>query len=237
MEAEIKAVFCWSGGKDSALALYRVLQDKRYKVISLLTTLSEKFKRISMHGVREELLDVQAKAMNLPIKKIFVKEGTYDEYENLMRETLLHFKKQGVETIIFGDIFLEDLRIYREKQLAQVGMKAHFPLWNEDTKFLIREFWNCGFQSRICCVDARFFNEEQVGKLINERFIHDLPEKVDPCGENGEFHSYCFDGPIFSEMIKIRIGEKLFRSYPVNKLDDQNENTSSGFWYCDLLLN
>src|ERR1051325_7631102 len=135
-----KAIMCWSGGKDSAVCLYKVLQEKQYEVTYLLTTLNEKFKRVSMHGVREELLDEQARQIGIPLVKIYVSEGTNAEYERKMEETLLKFKKAGIEHVIFGDIFLEDLRKYRENNLAKVGMKGIFPLWKLDTTKLLKDF-------------------------------------------------------------------------------------------------
>ncbi|MCX6286898.1 MAG: hypothetical protein NTY96_07275 [Bacteroidetes bacterium] len=135
-----KAVFCWSGGKDSAYCLHKVLTEKSFDVKYLLTTVNDKYKRISMHGIREELLDFQAAAIGIPLVKVRVSDGTNAEYEFLMEDAMLKFKSEGITDMIFGDIFLEDLRIYRENKLAKVGMKACFPLWKTDTASLIRDF-------------------------------------------------------------------------------------------------
>lgn len=203
-----KAIFCWSGGKDSALALYKVLQQNNYEVVALLTTLNAQFKRISMHGVREDLLDKQALSVGLPLIKMYVSEGTNAEYEKNMETLLLQYKAQGVTKVIFGDIFLEDLRTYREKNLAKVGLDAVFPLWKKDTYKLIDEFLNLGFKTVTCCVNDAYLAEDKVGEEITFNFINTLPSIVDPCGENGEFHTFCYDGPLFKTLVKFNIGEK-----------------------------
>ena len=227
----MKAIFCWSGGKDSSLALYRIQQEKKYEVVYLLTTLNEKHKRISMHGVREELLDAQADVLDLPLLKVWVKEGTNSEYEQQMERTLLKVKAEGIEHVIFGDIFLQDLRAYRENNLAKVGMQAVFPLWNKDTLALIHEFLDLGFRTITCCTNDQYLGEEWVGKDINKQFVKDLPVIVDPCGENGEFHSFCYAGPIFKEPIEIIKGEKVYRPLEIKTLS----SATKGFWFCELL--
>ncbi|OFY84306.1 MAG: ATP-binding protein [Bacteroidetes bacterium RIFCSPLOWO2_12_FULL_35_15] len=229
-----KVIFCWSGGKDSALALYYVLQENKFEVIALLTTLNEQFKRISMHGVREELLDKQAESIGLPLIKMYVKEGTNAEYEKAMETLLSDYKKQGVSKIIFGDIFLEDLRAYRENNLAKVGLTAEFPLWKRDTKELIREFLKLNFKTITCCVNDAFLNDDSVGVEINSDFINSLPVNVDPCGENGEYHTFCFEGPIFKIPIKFSIGEKIYKPLEI-KTADSDIIATKGFWFCELL--
>lgn len=234
MREKEKVIFCWSGGKDSALALYTVLQDKRYEVIALLTTLNAQFKRVSMHGVREELLNKQAESIGLPLIKMFVKEGTNTEYENAMEALLLKYRKQGVTKIVFGDIFLEDLRAYRENNLAKAGMSAEFPLWKRDTKELIKEFLKLNFKTITCCVNDAFLNEGSVGVEIDSGFINTLPENVDPCGENGEFHTFCFAGPIFKIPIKFLIGEKVYKPLEL-KNSGSDQISTKGFWFCELV--
>ena len=232
-------VFCWSGGKDSALCLHKILLEKKYSVLYLLTTVNEQFRRISMHGVREELLDAQAKAIGIPLIKIYVNEGTNVEYERKMEEAMLGFKKQGIEHVAFGDVFLEDLRKYREDNLAKVGMKAVFPLWKQDTAGLLQEFLSLKFKTVICCTNDAFLGEEWAGRSIDETFISSLPANVDPCGENGEYHTFCFDGPVFKTPVKIRVGEKTYRPLEIKTTDDCTLTASAtkGFWFCDLVKN
>jgi uncharacterized protein (TIGR00290 family) len=230
------AVFCWSGGKDSSLCLYKVLQDKVYDVKVLITTVNEQFRRISMHGVKEELLDAQASALGIPLIKIYVKEGTNAEYERKMEETLLGLKSKGIEHVIFGDIFLEDLRKYREDNLTKVGMEAVFPLWKQDTGKLLEEFLALKFKTVLCCTNDAYLGEEWAGRMIDNKFISKLPGNVDPCGENGEYHTFCFDGPIFKTPVPVTVGEKVYKPLVVKTTDDcaLPESKTKGFWFCEL---
>lgn len=233
-----KALFCWSGGKDSAMALHSTLENEQYEVVALLTTLNANFKRISMHGVREALLDQQAKAIGLPLLKVYVSEGTNAEYEKVMEALLLEQKALGVTKVIFGDIFLEDLRAYRENNLSKVGLTAEFPLWKKNTSELIRHFFAKGFKTITCCVNDAYLDEGRVGVEINEQFIKDLPAAVDPCGENGEYHTFCYDGPIFKTPVHFTIGEKLYKPLEIKKEGGDacpGNTVTRGFWYCELL--
>lgn len=227
-----EAIFCWSGGKDSALALYKVLKENKYEVVALLTTLNLEYRRISMHGVREDLLDKQASAIGIPLIKMYVKEGTNEEYEKKMEQLLLKYKAQGITTVIFGDIFLEDLRSYRENNLAKVGIKAEFPLWKKDTKELINEFLLLGFKTITCCVNDVFLGKDKVGVEIDKNFIDSLPLNIDPCGENGEYHTFCFDGPLFKNKIEFTVGEKIYKPLQINTND--NSEITKGFWFVNL---
>jgi uncharacterized protein (TIGR00290 family) len=233
-----KALFCWSGGKDSAMALYQVLQEKEYEVVSLLTTLNSNFKRISMHGVQETLLEKQVSAIGLPLLKVYVSEGTNTEYEQAMERLLLEQKAKGVTTVIFGDIFLEDLRAYREKNLKKVGLKALFPLWKKNTTDLMTYFFAHHFKTITCCVNDAYLGEAHVGVEITKDWIEQLPPPVDPCGENGEFHTFCYDGPVFKGPVPFSTGEKIYRPLEI-KMDGGDECPGSvvtkGFWYCDLV--
>ena len=233
-----KALFAWSGGKDSSYALHQILLEGKYEVLYLLTTLNHEFKRISMHGVREELLDLQSDSIGIPQLKVWLYEASYESYEKQMEEMLLKAKSEGIETVIFGDIFLEDLKLYRENNLAKVGMKAVFPLWKKDTSVLIHDFIKDGFKTITCCVNDAFFNEDWVGKEIDECFIKDLPSTVDPCGENGEYHTFCYEGPIFKKKINFQLGEKIYKPLAIEKDEscgvDAKENPTKGFWYCEL---
>ncbi|MCW3072834.1 MAG: ATP-binding protein [Bacteroidetes bacterium] len=229
-----KAIFCWSGGKDSALTLYRTLQDPGLEIVALLTTLNQTFRRISMHGVREELLEKQAASIGLPLIKMFVAEGSNAEYEKNMEAVLSEYKAKGVSKVIFGDIFLEDLRTYRENNLSKVGLTAEFPLWKENTTTLINEFFALGFRTITCCVNDAFLGEEKVGVEIRPEFIKALPANVDPCGENGEYHTFCFAGPVFRSPVNFTVGEKVYKPLEL-KTADCDAGQTKGFWFCDLL--
>lgn len=215
-------IVSWSGGKDSALALYEILKDQNYRVCALLTTLTEDYDRISMHGVRRILLERQAAALGFPLEKIFISKNASNlEYEARMGELLAKYKAAGTCAVVFGDIFLEDLRKYREEKLAALEMQAIFPLWKRDTRALVRSFTAAGFKAITTCVDTQALDCPFVGRLIGEQFVSELPPAVDACGENGEFHSFVFDGPIFRESVAFTIGEIVLR-----------ENR---FCFCDLL--
>lgn len=237
-----KAIFNWSGGKDSSLALYHILKDKEFDITALMTTVNSKYERISMHGVRKELLYAQGEAIGLPIKEIRVPEmPTMSEYDDLMKKELGELSKQGVTHSIFGDIFLEDLRDYRIQKLSEVGLKGHFPLWKRDTSELIHEFIDLGFKTIVVCTKGELLGDEFVGRVIDKDFLKDLPKNVDPCGENGEFHTFVYDGPIFNKPIDFTIGEKVLRKYeaPKSKEDachaEEVKKKPAGFHFCDLI--
>ncbi len=224
-----RTYFNWSSGKDAALALNYLLQDPRYNVECLLTTVNAHFNRVSMHGLRIEMLEKQVKAIGLPSYRVALPESPSNgEYEKLMGQKVEELKAEGIRFAAFGDIFLEDLRDYRERQLAQVGIKTVFPLWNKDTTHLIHDFLEKGFKAIVVCVNAAVLDVSFVGRVIDTDFINDLPEGVDPCGENGEFHTFCFDAPYFKEAVGFTIGEKVYREY-------NNGDTTNGFWFCDLI--
>jgi len=238
-----KIIFCWSGGKDSALALDRLRQDDRYEIVSLLTTCNEHHQRVSMHGVRLELLDRQAESVGLPLEKIFVSQrSSNEEYQQKMSTCLLAHQVRGVTGCAFGDIFLEDLKRWREENLARIGMHGVFPIWKVDSRELIREFFALGFGTVICCANDAYLDETAVGRNIDEEFIRSLPTNVDPCGENGEFHSFAFAGPIFNQPVKFKIGEKIYRPLEETHPTDSSPacpaagaRRTKGFWFCDLL--
>jgi uncharacterized protein (TIGR00290 family) len=243
--AKEKIVFCWSGGKDSALALHKILQNGGYEVVSLLTTCSEHFQRVSMHGVRLELLEKQAATIGLPLEKMFVSQrSSNDEYLQKLTAHLVAHKARGVTGFVFGDIFLEDLKRWREENLARLGLRGLFPIWKMDTRDLIHEFIGLGFGSTVCCVNDAYLDESALGRTIDADFIQSLPADVDPCGENGEFHSFAFAGPIFKQPLRITVGEKIYR--PVEETHPASTTSSpvcptpgarrtKGFWFCDLL--
>jgi len=232
-----KALFCWSGGKDSAYCLHKVLSEKLLDVAYLMTTVNDAFKRISMHDVREELLDKQIESIGIPAIKIRIKDGTHAEYEQLMRDALLQAKAEGITHVIFGDIFLEDLRLYREENLKQVDLIGVFPLWKMDTKDLLEDFITKKFKTITCCINDGYFDKTWVGKEIDADFIKDLPPFVDPCGENGEYHTFCYDGPVFHESINFTLGEKIYKplEYTFDDAVCKSPVKTKGFWYCDLI--
>ncbi len=240
-----KVVFCWSGGKDSALALYKLLQSDRFEVVSLLTTCNEHFQRVSMHGVRLELLEKQAEAIGLPLEEMFVgQRSSNEEYLQKLTGYLLAHKERGVTSFAFGDIFLEDLRRWREENLARLGLRGLFPIWKRDSRDLIREFLALGFGSIVCCVNDAYLGQAALGRTIDDGFLKWLPADVDPCGENGEFHSFVFAGPIFKQPLAVKVGKKVYR--PVEQTHPGSGASppappppggrrTKGFWFCDLL--
>ena len=204
----------WSGGKDSALALYEIQKAPSHHVAALLTTITEDYDRISMHGVRRALLEQQAEALGLPLRKVFIpKDSTNAIYEARMRALLEEGLREGIDTVAFGDIFLEDLKLYREKNLAQLGMKGLFPIWKRDSAELARTFIALGFKAVLVCVDAAILDPSFAGRPYDQELLRDLPPHVDPCGENGEFHSFAFDGPIFKHKIDHTVGEVVRRDH------------------------
>lgn len=237
-----KAIFNWSGGKDSALCLYHCLNDKNIEIKYLLTTLSEQYNRISMHGVRKELLQLQAENIGIKLKEIYLPElASLEVYDEIMKKSFDELKNEGIEYSIFGDIFLEDLRKYREDRLADVRMKGLFPLWKRQSAEIIKEFIGLGFKTVIVCVDDKYLDKSFAGRVIDENFLNDLPANVDPCGENGEFHTFVFDGPIFKNKIDYELGEVVHKEYKATRkdTDDNNggtENQDAVFWYRDILI-
>jgi uncharacterized protein (TIGR00290 family) len=232
-------IFNWSGGKDSALALYHCLQNPELNIRYLVTTVNDAADRISMHGVRTSLLIQQAESIGIPLYQIRLPEmPDMATYDTVMTAHLTHFKNEGITHSIFGDIFLEDLRNYRDQRLAEVGMTGIYPLWKHNTGDLINEFLALGFGTVIACVQDHL--AEIVGKEIDHQLINNLPPHVDVCGENGEFHTFAFKGPIFKNEIKYKAGEKVFKEYKASANSDNScgEGTDkilSGFWYSDLL--
>src|SRR6202163_4628083 len=222
-EARVRedVLFCWSGGKDSAMALHALRAAADCRVSALLTTITEEYDRISMHGVRRALLERQGESLGLPLHAVLIPPQCINAtYEARMKEALSKHLARGVQRVAFGDIFLEDLRVYRERNLAQLGMQALFPIWKHDTRELARDFMRQGFRAIAVCVDPRVLNPSFAGRELDESFFPDLPPGADPCGENGEFHTFVFDGPIFQKPIPFLIGDKV---------------TRDGFCFCDLL--
>jgi uncharacterized protein (TIGR00290 family) len=205
-------LFSWSGGKDSAMALHSLLQNPDFEVIGLLTTVTEGYERISMHGVRRELLHRQAESIGLPVEEVRIPPQCLNPvYEARMGETVLRFRDRGVRHVGFGDIFLEDLRAYREQKLVAADMTALFPIWKIDTRALVARFLRDKFRAIAVCIDPRKLDASFAGRELDASFFRDLPLGVDPCGENGEFHTYVFDGPIFRSPIPVQVGAVVER--------------------------
>lgn len=222
MPRSIPVILSWSGGKDSALALHALAQDPRYRIAGLLTSVNEHYGRISIHGVRETLLDAQAQSLSLPLHKLRLPERpSNEEYERRMRLMLEDFKAHGVRHVAFGDLFLEDVREYRERNMQAAGLQGLFPLWHRPTDMLAREFIALGFKAVLCCVDEQALVSEFAGREYDEALLRDLPGNVDPCGENGEFHTFVYAGPIFRQPIAFTCGKCVRR--------DQR------FYFCDLI--
>jgi uncharacterized protein (TIGR00290 family) len=248
------AVAFWSGGKDSALALDRVRRSGQYEVCALITTVNAEFRRVSMHGVREELIDLQSEAIGISAHKMYVGgRGGNDDYVAALRAALQTFKNRGITNVIFGDIFLQDLRQWRESLLADLAMTGVFPLWQENTRTLVQEFFDRRFKAIICCTNDAQLKQSDVGRPLDADFVRDLPAGVDPCGENGEYHSFVHDGPIFQRPVAFEIGEVVYRPLlpeiathnPLSTAPASAQNipvpaasgptTTKGFWFVDLL--
>ncbi len=211
----------WSGGKDCAVALWRLQRDPRFEVVGLLTTLTTGYDRISMHGVREALLEAQAQALGLKLYPVRIPPKCSNErYEAEMYRVVETLREEGVEAVGFGDLFLEDVRAYREKMLAPTGLEPLFPIWGEDTRKLSRFVIASGFGAILTCVDPRALSRDFAGRAYDDALLADLPDDVDLCGENGEFHTFVHSAPNFSQRIAVDVGERVERD---------------GFFFADLL--
>jgi uncharacterized protein (TIGR00290 family) len=218
---EKRVLVSWSGGKDSCMALREVWKASKIHVAALLTTVTRDFDRISMHGVRCSLLERQATSLGIPLQQILISQGaSNEEYDVRMGKVFAEYRDRGIDTVVFGDIFLEEIRAYRERLLAKHKMVGIYPVWGRDTSQLIRDFMASGFKAVVVCVDPAKLDSSFVGRSIDEEFLSQLPPHVDPCGENGEFHTFVFDGPIFRNRVRFSFGEVVFRD---------------SFWFCDLL--
>lgn len=226
-----QALFNWSGGKDSALALYHTLKNDSIKVKRLLTSINLETERISMHGVHLDLLQKQAYALNIPLSVLCLPgEISMEDYDRMMKVQMDQVKQEGITESVFGDIFLEDLKTYREQRLAEVGLSGNFPLWKRDTIELVHEFIDLGFRTMVVSVDGSKLDKSFAGRVIDRDFLNDLPEGIDPCGENGEFHSFVFDGPIFKEPIAFEQGDVVAKEYNLSKETDETVT----YWFQDL---
>ncbi|WP_419950309.1 ATP-binding protein [Candidatus Palauibacter sp.] len=216
-----RIAMCFSGGKDSALALHALRQSGTYRVETLITTVTDAYDRVSMHGVRRSLVRDQAAAIGIPLVEVVVPPQSSNEiYERAMGEAFDRLYDDGIRRVAFGDIFLEDLREYRERQLAASGLECLFPIWKQPTASLARSFIRDGFEAIAVCINPAALAASFAGRSFDASFVAELPEDVDPCGENGEFHTFVWAGPILSHPIPVRRGEVVERD---------------GFVFCDLL--
>ncbi len=217
-----KVLVSWSGGKDCVLVVNELLKTNHYQIMALLTTITKDYDRISMHGVRRVLLEQQASSLGIPLEKVFISKNiSMEEYDTKMEKILLKYLKNGVSSVVFGDIFLDDVRKYRDENLSKIGLNGIFPLWKRDTDELARNFIDLGFKAIITCVDSNILEKSFVGRAYSAQFLNELPSNVDPCGENGEFHSFVYEGPIFKEKILYALGNIVLRN--------------KRFYYCDLI--
>src|SRR5216683_1014203 len=211
----------WSGGKDSCLALYEIQKSTDYRVAALLTTVTRDYDRISMHGVRRVLLERQAACLGVPLHQVLItKDASNQEYETKLIEAVSAYRDQGIDSIVFGDLFLQDIKTYRDQCLARHDLRGIYPVWMRDTTEFIREFIELGFKAVLTCVDAKALDQSFAGRMIDHDFLASLPANVDPCGENGEFHTFVYEGPNFAQPVEFSVGETVSRD---------------GFWFCDLL--
>jgi uncharacterized protein (TIGR00290 family) len=212
MSSKTPVVLSWSGGKDSSMAAYELLASPEFEVVGLLTTMTDGVDRISMHGVRKTLLEEQARCLGIPLVQVVIPEACTNEvYLAVMQDALRQFKQRGIERVAFGDLYLEDVRKYRDSLLAQTGMTGLYPLWKRDTTELIHAFIALGFKAILSCVDTQALDGAFAGREIDRSLLNDLPSSVDPCGENGEYHSFVYDGPIFKAPVACTTGERVLK--------------------------
>ena len=210
------------------MALYRMQQNPEMEIIGLVTTFDRDAYSTSVHSIPENVIDRQVEQTGLPLLKMWVTAKPNNvEYEHALLKIYAQLKNEGVSTIVYGDIFLEDIKSYREGLSAKAGMKSLFPLWNEDTTKLMDEFTGLGFEAITCCVNTKFLNQNWLGRELNQKFFEDLPSSVDDAGENGEFHTFCFNGPVFKNAIEFKIGVKHFSL--LSMLQKQENNIEFGY--------
>ena len=211
----------WSGGKDSCLALYEIQRAHEFAPAALLTTITEGYDRISMHGVRRELLEAQAASLGIPLQTVVIsKSASNEEYEAKLIDACSEYLVRGIDSIVFGDLFLEDVKKYRDEFLTRHNLRGLYPVWLRDTSEFVNEFIGLGFKAIVTCTNAKVLGPAFVGRLIDEAFLSELPPDIDPCGENGEFHTFVYDGPSFKQPVAFFKGEVVERD---------------GFCFCDLL--
>ncbi|WP_128543420.1 Dph6-related ATP pyrophosphatase [Larkinella soli] len=239
-----KAIVSWSGGKDSALALFYAQQNPELEIVGLMTSVNERFGRVSMHGVRTKLIQAQADALRLPLQFVrFSGEVSLEIYNATMQKTFAALRDEGISRVVYGDIFLEDLKQYRERQLERAGLQGVFPLWKKDSGNIMEEFLALGFRTVLVCLNENHLPEPWAGRELDLSAVQELPASVDPCGENGEYHTFVFDGPTFSRPVKFIKGEVIRRTYEPSGSTDCHADTEArqrwdtGFIFQDLIPN
>ena len=226
-----KAFVGWSGGKDCTLALHKIIEEKNYKPEFLLTNVSTETKRVSMHGVRHELITRQEFSLGIKGRKIYLPvDYTYETYNNYMQHECNLMKQRGIDYVVFGDIFLEDLKKYREEKLKECNLSGIFPLWKKPSVVIYNEFVDLGYKAIIICVNSNKLGKEFLGKTLTKDLLEKFPADVDCCGENGEFHTFAYEGPIFKKSISFTTGETVYKTYPA---PDKREDM--GFYFLDLI--
>jgi uncharacterized protein (TIGR00290 family) len=233
-ESLIPVSLSWSGGKDSAYALWELSKSRIYQVVRLHTTFGEETRRVGLHGIHEDLIQLQADALELPLDRIYYPaSGDNNAYTHAVNSYLHELQKQGIFDVAYGDIFLEDLKKFREELLAKRAMKGVFPLWGRNTEELANDFIRSAFVTLICAADENHVALEWMGKAYDKLFLQSLKSGVDPCGENGEFHTFCIAGPIFNTQLSITLGPVVRQSYQYNLAD--GTSVEKGFWFREIL--
>ncbi|HYF70762.1 MAG TPA: diphthine--ammonia ligase [Ohtaekwangia sp.] len=237
MDIKKKVTVSWSGGKDAALALYKI-KAQQFEVVSLHTLIDAETKRVGMHGVHEQLIDMQAEQIGIPLEKLYMhRSGTQEEYQNTMEAYYRDCKCREIDGVVFGDIFLEDLKLYRENLLAPFDLLAIYPLWKKETSTLLSEFVSLGFKTMVCAVDERCYSNNILGQTVDENFVNKLPNQTDPCGENGEYHSFVYDGPFFEKAVQYRTGVQVEKKYSYGVVNNgKTVHRVSSFWFQEIYL-
>jgi uncharacterized protein (TIGR00290 family) len=237
MDSKKKITISWSGGKDSALALHLILEQEMFEVRHLHTVIGKSTKRVGLHGIREELIREQARQLDLPLVIRYLEDdNTHQAYEKLVLQMYQDFRDEGISHILFGDIFLEDLRAYRENLLRESGLIPVFPLWKLPSLNLLGRFIDGGFKTVICAANEMCFNADLLGRVMDKGLLQEIPPGIDPCGENGEFHTYVFDGPMFRSPVPYTLGEMVARTYDYDILENKSiKRKSTTFYFQEIL--
>lgn len=232
-----KVTVSWSGGKDSTFALHKIISEKKFQVVCLHTIIDNDSKKVGLHGIPETLIEKQSKSIGIPLEKIYLpaSEGV-NSYTSLMKTFYDKCADEKIVGVVFGDIFLQDLRDFKVNLLKSSGLSGYFPLWNIKSKTILKDFIGAGFKAKICAVRSDLFSKNQLGAMLDEQFLSNMSPQIDPCGENGEFHTFVFDGPIFREEIPVQKGDIQEQSYAYNKTmpDGRIELVKTSFWFQDL---
>lgn len=232
-EDKIPISVSWSGGKDSALALWLVLQDSQFEVIELHTLLNKETQRVGLHGIQKVLIEQQSSQMDLPVQFLELNKDTSNaSFEKVTGQYYEQLKSRGIRHVMFGDIFLEDLKAYRDGLLSKNELCGHYPLWQNDTRKLAHQFIDLGFQTTICAANPDKFDFQVAGKLFTKLLLRQFPETVDCCGENGEFHSFVHDGPLFKKPLPIVVGKREVHEYLFQ--DDQGKDQASRMEFVEI---